>query len=67
MLVTDFLVERKAFRPRLVGGEIGRIKKKKKGVKIGERGVWLGGRVEGNFGRARCFLPYPTKILSLQF
>ena len=32
-----FLVEKKAFRPRLVGGEIGRMKKKK--VKIGERGV----------------------------
>ena len=34
-----FLVEKKAFRPHLVGGEIGRMEKKKEEVKIGERGV----------------------------
>ena len=33
-----FLVEKKAFKPHLVGGEIGRMEKKEE-VKIGERGV----------------------------
>ena len=45
MLVIDFLVERKAFRPRLFGDEIGRMGKKKR-VKIGKREwreIWGGG------------------------
>ena len=58
--MTGFLVERKAFRPCLVGGEIGRMEKKrkeKKKVKIGERGIWLGGGMERNFGEAKMFSP----------
>ena len=50
----------------LVGGEIGRMEKKKKREKIVGRSVWLVGGGGGNFGGAQEFSPRATKTQSPQ-